>query len=158
MPCLREELPKLQPFIQRCEHLDCGMGIDEYFGTQEGGIVVAPPKKDVVGYVQSHQRVYESRGKASSHKCSRTCNNQAQEWAQLKGADGQSIDDFVPMCCSCHQKYDEHWNSETKAKVSESVRRTWAENPSRRAFSEQHKANLRAAWGRRKARDQGGDA
>lgn len=110
-------------------------------------------RKPEVGYIQRHARVYEELGKACEYWCIEECGKIAQEWAQLRDTDGQSISDYEPMCCSCHQKYDDHWDAKTRAKVAESVKKTWDANPSRRNFSDEHRANMREAWKRRKARE-----
>lgn len=108
-------------------------------------------------YLARHERVREARGKASTHNCV-GCGQQAQEWARKHNADPDVIMGYQPMCCSCHQKYDDHWSEEARKKVADSVRKVWASNPARREFTEEHRANMRAAWVRRKARMQGGDA
>lgn len=108
-------------------------------------------------YMENHRRVYAERGSAKEQTCV-DCGEQAQEWSQRHDADGSEPSDYEPRCCSCHQKYDNHWSEETRAKVSDSVKKTWADNPQRRTFSEEHRANLRAAWERRKARTEGGEA
>lgn len=112
-------------------------------------------RKDV-GYLRRHERVHEARGKASDHLCV-DCGLQAQEWAQVHDTDGYDVyEHYQSRCCSCHQKYDNHWNEVTRAKVSESTKRAWASDPDRKKFSDEHKANMRAAWVRRKARNKNG--
>lgn len=110
-------------------------------------------KKDPL-YYKLHRRVHAARGRADANKCE-SCPDQAKEWAQIKGTDGFDPELYLALCRSCHREYDEHWDEATKAKVSESVKKTWADNPQRREFSEEHRANMRAAWERRKARTQG---
>lgn len=105
-------------------------------------------------YMLQHRKVHALRGKASDQLCI-DCDEPAQEWAYRHDTDPDDVANYWSMCCSCHQKYDDHWNEDTKAKVSESVRKTWSDNPSRRVFSEEHRANMRAAWVRRKARNEG---
>jgi hypothetical protein len=68
-------------------------------------------------YNRRHRNVYRARGKAKKHVCV-GCGSAAQEWAQKHGTDGEDPSHYDPMCCSCHGKYDDHWNAETRAKVS----------------------------------------
>lgn len=70
-----------------------------------------------------HRRLRRTRGKASDHKCV-SCGSQAHEWAYqntgdtqyAKSSDGvhwdslpysEDLDDYAPMCRSCHRKMDE---------------------------------------------------
>lgn len=64
-----------------------------------------------------HRRVRETRGHASGHDCVR-CGRQAREWAQIHTEDGLDIwADYVPMCHSCHRRYD--ITAETRVKLSQ---------------------------------------
>jgi hypothetical protein len=83
-------------------------------------------KGDKAKYGSRHTRVSKARGRAALRKCS-FCQNMAQEWAQIHGTTGLGIEHYVPMCCSCHQKYDSHWNEKTRAKVSASLKLAYAE-------------------------------
>jgi hypothetical protein len=57
-------------------------------------------------YVRIHKRIYKARGKASGQQCVR-CPKQAHDWARIHGQDGQDPwADYVPMCRSCHIRYD----------------------------------------------------
>jgi hypothetical protein len=103
-------------------------------------------------YLRRHELVRKVRGKASEHKCI-DCGEPAREWSQRHDTEGIDPSDYDPRCCSCHQKYDDHWDAETRAKVSESVKKTWASNPGRRQFSNSHRQAMREAWVRRKARE-----
>lgn len=78
-------------------------------------------------YSTRHERVRKVRGKASEYPCA--CGKPAQEWATLHGTDGESPDDYQAMCCSCHQKYDDHWSAETRAKVGRTAKAVWANTP-----------------------------
>ncbi|MFW6246862.1 MAG: hypothetical protein ACOC22_01655 [bacterium] len=42
------------------------------------------------------------KGLASKFKC-KHCGNQAEEWATVKGTKYK----FIPLCKSCHSKYDD---------------------------------------------------
>lgn len=61
-------------------------------------------------YGSFHQRVKYGRGKAKDYGCS-VCgtkdNNKSYDWANLTG-NYADITDYVPMCRSCHRKYDAH--------------------------------------------------
>jgi len=83
-------------------------------------------------YRRRHERVRSARGKASWHACVGSCGGQAKEWAQIHGKDGESPDDYQPMCWKCHQKYDNRWNAEERAKVSASMKLVWANSPERK--------------------------
>lgn len=63
---------------------------------------VLPP-----GYGANHKRVYRKRGRADANTCV-SCDKQARDWAQLHDTDGTDpVEHYVPMCRSCHFKYDE---------------------------------------------------
>jgi len=72
-------------------------------------------------YSTRHWRVVQARGKAREYDCVR-CGRQAQEWSQIHGKSGESPNHYRPMCCSCHQKYDNHWSAETRAKLSKTLK------------------------------------
>ena len=88
-------------------------------------------------YDMLHRRVRETRGKATEHACVR-CDAQAREWAQLHTEDGLDIwADYVPMCVSCHRRYDDSperhaaisrsWTPERRAALGERTKRLIAE-------------------------------
>jgi hypothetical protein len=62
-----------------------------------------------------HNRLEKTRGKASAHRCV-ACGNQAADWAYNNaGSDERvskwgryslNLDDYSPMCRSCHIKLD----------------------------------------------------
>jgi len=59
-----------------------------------------------ISYFGLHKRVSRARGPASAHQCVR-CPAQAAHWATVHGETGTDIwADYVPMCVSCHRKYD----------------------------------------------------
>jgi len=74
--------------------------------------------------------VRDQRGPAKEQACV-GCGSAAQEWAQIHGTDGEDPADYDAMCCSCHNKYDEHWDEATRLKVSESMKAYCAANPDR---------------------------
>ena len=58
-----------------------------------------------VNYFAFHTRLRKARGSAAEHPCV-TCGRPAREWAYIHGEDPCAFDSYVPMCCSCHRKYD----------------------------------------------------
>lgn len=79
---------------------------------------VAPPRKygddhpgwkgDQCGYMAAHQRVWRTRGKARDYGCSRcgtTDPDRQYHWANLTG-NYADINDYAPMCQSCHGLFD----------------------------------------------------
>jgi hypothetical protein len=63
-------------------------------------------KGDDASYTAFHLRVYKARGKASHcSECGRSDTGTEYEWANLSG-DYANIDDYAPMCLSCHHLYD----------------------------------------------------
>jgi hypothetical protein len=74
-----------------------------------------PPRSDV-GYVRAHQRVRDIKGQACEHLCCK-CSEGATNWAYTNDdpnelVDGQGLrysldpDRYVPMCRSCHLRFD----------------------------------------------------
>ena len=59
-------------------------------------------KGDEAGYQAMHLRVYAERGKPVHCQ---VCQKPAHEWANLTG-NYQDIEDYAPMCRSCHRRYD----------------------------------------------------
>jgi predicted Holliday junction resolvase-like endonuclease len=75
--------------------------------TQDGN----PNWSEVPGYRAKHGRVRRAYGKASEYECE-NCEKQASDWAMLHDTNGEDIDDFIPLCRSCHCLYDDigrHW-------------------------------------------------
>ena len=76
-------------------------------------------RKTVVQYRAAHCRVVAKRGRAREHTCVYPgCIKEAQEWALNPNAvhtyeDKQGrvwsldTDDYQPMCCSHHRKFDD---------------------------------------------------
>jgi hypothetical protein len=58
---------------------------------------------DRAGYIARHQRVYRSRGKATS--CVWGCPATLYHWANLTG-DVLDPDDYASMCPRCHARFD----------------------------------------------------
>lgn len=56
-------------------------------------------------YSAIHTRVRVARGAAKTYPCEH-CGRQARDWARCHGKSGMSPDDFMPLCRSCHIRYD----------------------------------------------------
>lgn len=73
-------------------------------------------------YMKRHDRCVAARGKASAHSCEE-CGKQAKEWAWIHDTDGETPENYKPMCHGCHQRYDDRWNQEERDKVSASLKK-----------------------------------
>jgi len=62
-------------------------------------------KGDNCGKSGMHYWVVKKRGKASEHKCEH-CGGQAKHWANKKHDYKRNLEDYMPLCASCHKKYD----------------------------------------------------
>jgi hypothetical protein len=56
-------------------------------------------------YNRNHRRVRKARGPAWQQACQH-CGRRAQHWATIHGRSGADPMDFMPLCQSCHFKYD----------------------------------------------------
>lgn len=81
-------------------------------------------------YNRKHYMVVRARGKASMHTCE--CGEPAKEWAHLHDTDGDLPSHYEAMCRKCHQRYDDRWNDEERARVSESMKKVWDNSPERK--------------------------
>jgi len=65
-------------------------------------------KGDDAGYKARHDRVDRARGNADRciHRRAIGCTSTTYNWAQIKGTSGLDVYDYVPMCRSCHTRYD----------------------------------------------------
>ena len=54
-----------------------------------------------------HKRIHRKYGKASTYKCV-ACGEKAKDWAN-KGNYTDKIEDYQPMCRTCHVNKDENW-------------------------------------------------
>ena len=57
-------------------------------------------------YDTRHLRIKRTRGLAAEQVCA-DCGNQANEWSQIHGTDGEDVMHYVPRCYSCHKVYDQ---------------------------------------------------
>lgn len=76
-------------------------------------------EQELCGYNGAHKRMLRERGSAKDYKCE-TCPKQARDWALWHDAEdqltwivrGKELNythepyDYMPMCRSCHTKYD----------------------------------------------------
>lgn len=58
-----------------------------------------------ITYHSFHTRLRKARGSARDRQCVR-CDRTAEHWAYVHGQDPCEFDSYVPMCVSCHAKYD----------------------------------------------------
>jgi len=52
-----------------------------------------------------HKWVETKLGKAQNYKCLH-CDNQARDWANKDHSYKRNLNDYLPLCRSCHKKYD----------------------------------------------------
>lgn len=106
-------------------------------------------------YNWQHGQVTKLRGSAKTHVCEELCGSQAAEWAQIHGKDGSDVQHFRPLCRPCHQKYDNRWNPEERAKLSATVKSLGIRPPSHLGVkrSEETKAKMSAAQKKRYAEE-----
>lgn len=76
---------------------------------------------DDITYIAAHKRVERAKGKATEHDCL-GCGEQAEQWAYRHGSPKErtestpgykimkryspDVNDYMPLCVSCHIKYD----------------------------------------------------
>lgn len=56
-------------------------------------------------YVSRHRAIRKARGSAWRLRCQH-CGDQADDWATIHGRAGDQPDDYMPLCKSCHNRYD----------------------------------------------------
>jgi hypothetical protein len=70
----------------------------------------APGGVPVTAYSTRHWRVREQRGPAKFRKCVHCAENgtgkAAYDWAHVHGTDPEEVMNYVPLCRSCHIRYD----------------------------------------------------
>jgi transcriptional regulator with XRE-family HTH domain len=57
-------------------------------------------------YAIGHKNVRKVRGVAREQVCEHCGVAQASDWATIHGRDGLSSEDYMPLCRSCHKRYD----------------------------------------------------
>jgi DNA-directed RNA polymerase subunit M/transcription elongation factor TFIIS len=97
-------------------------------------------------YHVNHQMVRKERGPAWQQKCEH-CGARAKQWATIHGRSGASPDDYMPLCGSCHHKYDglvanlpdnigSKRTPEAKQRMRDAANRRWATPGAREKMSE----------------------
>lgn len=56
-----------------------------------------------------HRRIHRKHGAAKKHPCSKCKEKQAHDWANVTGKYTANVEDYAPMCRSCHVKLDKNW-------------------------------------------------
>lgn len=56
-------------------------------------------------YYARHRMIRSECGAAWNYQCTH-CGGQAEDWATIHDRDGESVADYMPLCKSCHHKYD----------------------------------------------------
>lgn len=56
-----------------------------------------------------HKRIHRKHGAAKKHPCSKCKVRQAHDWANVTGKYTANVEDYAPMCRSCHVKLDKNW-------------------------------------------------
>ena len=57
-----------------------------------------------------HKWVVKQKGKANKYKCN-YCDKQASDWANIDHKYKRTLKDYIPMCRSCHRKFDVKHNN-----------------------------------------------
>ena len=82
-----------------------------YMRKRAAGLPTASTRPPSTAYFRRHERMWEIRGKASTHLCWRCLEDgtskTAEQWATIHGEDGlDPWADYVPLCVPCHAHYD----------------------------------------------------
>jgi len=64
-----------------------------------------PPKPKPKRYVKQHNKVYNTKGSATTRKCV-GCGGPAVDWSQRHGTSGAQPSHYQPRCRTCHRRYD----------------------------------------------------
>ena len=67
-------------------------------------------KGGVETYTNLHKFINDEKGKAKNYKCV-MCNNQAMDWSNIDHRYSRNLEDYRPMCRSCHMKWDYQFNN-----------------------------------------------
>ncbi len=125
-------------------------------------------------YKNLHRRISELLGTATiCSSCFRNSRETRIEWANISGEYKEEIDDWLPLCRTCHMKYDDVnnkvWDTRRKRygknghketanwkgwKQSKESRKKMSESRKGKKFTEEHKRKISEAnkrtWERRK--------
>jgi hypothetical protein len=102
-------------------------------------------------YLQ-RRRCVDVQGKASNYICVRCMRKPARDWAHVHTESGEDPwADFVPLCRSCHIKYDGHGHNggnSPEGRVarnhSGAMKERWQDPEYRQRMSDAHKGNRAA--------------
>ena len=93
-------------------------------------------KTKSAAWFRVHRAVAKKYGSAIMYECcGHECTEAAWEWAWIHGTDPNDIENYMPMCVSCHRKYD--FTAKQRQRISEAL--------TGRTFSEEHRDNLSEA-------------
>jgi hypothetical protein len=96
-------------------------------GEVNASVPVKPARRDVsdseITYFSFHRRLRKARGSARDRQCV-DCGGKAEQWAWLHDKDPRDFASYVPMCRSCHKKYDA--TPETREKARRNALAGWA--------------------------------
>ena len=81
-------------------------------------------KGNKIGYWGIHRWLRQNFGPAKENKCEH-CDRQALDWANKDHKYKRDRKDYIPLCRSCHLKYD--YTQERKNKMSKSMKKTLCE-------------------------------
>ncbi|MFA5185360.1 MAG: hypothetical protein WC551_02645 [Patescibacteria group bacterium] len=56
-----------------------------------------------------HKRLHRRYGKAKNFTCEKCKLRQAHDWANMTGNYTDNIEDYLPLCRSCHVSLDKNW-------------------------------------------------
>lgn len=71
-------------------------------------------------YANCHYAVRKTHGKASEYMCEH-CERDACDWALIHGKNLSDINGYMPLCRSCHYKYDKASISEKKKDIGKAI-------------------------------------
>ena len=71
-------------------------------------------KGDKAGYGAIHRWVRKWKGKADHCEMCGDTGDRRYEWANVDGKYRRVLEDYIPMCCSCHTKYDSNHKNKWK--------------------------------------------
>jgi hypothetical protein len=137
--------------VDDCDGKPRGRGLCEKHYTRwlrHGDLEVHHPaikSNGEVNYFTLHERLRKARGSAADQACA-GCGTPAAQWAQLHGEDPCNFDSYVPMCHSCHRKYDTYPETREKNRRNGGSA-SWT--PERRA---EHSRKMTEWWAARKQR------
>lgn len=70
-------------------------------------------------YKLIHKELYQTYGLASQYDCE-YCDKQAKDWAWIPGTDPLDIENYWPLCRSCHRLED--FTDEWRTNISKAIK------------------------------------